>query len=129
MKGFLKGLITFFILSAVLVAVGTGYYVYQSIEKEYVYEIPEIVTDLGDGSFVQIQFSAITTDKHTYDELEKREFQITNVIIGELATQNKEGLGVGLEELEGNLKSKINETVESEGINALLTTNKVVQGI
>src|SRR5690625_1784017 len=64
----------------------------ESIEKivENSYETPEITTDLKDGSFVRIQFQILTDGKHAKKELTKRDFQLKNILIKELAKLDEE---------------------------------------
>src|SRR5690625_5270622 len=51
---------------------------------EYSYETSDITTDLKDGSFVRIQFQIITDGKKAKEEVEKRDFQIKNILIKEI---------------------------------------------
>src|SRR5690606_30470230 len=53
---------------------------------EYSYQSPEIMTDLKDGSFVRVQFQIITDSKEAQKEISKREFQLKNILIKELAS-------------------------------------------
>src|SRR5699024_4348165 len=73
------------------------------------YETPEITTDLSDGSFVRIQFQVITDGETSKEEISKRDFQLKNILIKELATMNEEDFRTGLSDLEEAVKSKINE--------------------
>src|SRR5699024_744482 len=52
---------------------------------EYSYETPDITTDLKDGSFVRIQFQITTDGKKAKEEISKRDFQIKNALIKEMA--------------------------------------------
>src|SRR5690625_7344182 len=64
----------------------------QSIDdmNDYSFETDEITTDLIDGRFVRIQFRIITDGKKSLKELEKRDFQIENILIKEISRMNEE---------------------------------------
>ena len=66
----------------------------QSIDDmvEYSFESPEVTTDLEDGAFVRVQFQIIADSSDAKKELEKRDFQLKNILIKELAKKNKEPL-------------------------------------
>src|SRR5699024_7302201 len=57
---------------------------------EQSYETEEITTDLEDGSFVRIQFKILTDSKSAQEEISKRDFQLKNLLIKELATMTEE---------------------------------------
>ncbi|MDO6449630.1 flagellar basal body-associated protein FliL [Oceanobacillus profundus] len=101
----------------------------QSIDDivNYSYESPEITTDLADGAFVRIQFQIVTDGKETLKEVEKRDFQLKNIIIKELATKTEEDFKSGLSELEQVVKSSLNELVEEGEITEVYTINKILQ--
>ena len=83
-------------------------------------EIPEITTNLLSGEYVRISFMIETDGKKAKEELEKREFQVNNIIIKQLA-------GMEAKDLEGtDGKIKLEEQME-EKINELLNKGKVVQ--
>src|SRR5699024_4456129 len=94
---------------------------------EYSYETPEITTDLADGSFVRIQFQIVTDGKEAKDEVSKRELQIKNILIKELDKMDKEKIKSGLEELENNIKEKLNEVMTETKINNVYTISKILQ--
>jgi flagellar protein FliL len=94
---------------------------------EYSYESPEITTDLEDGSFVRIQFQILTDSKEAKEEVTKREFQLKNIIIKELAVMNEENFKSGLGNLEDILRTKLNEVMKDGSITAVYTINKILQ--
>lgn len=94
---------------------------------EYAYETTEITTDLEDGSFVRIQFKIITDGKKAREEIEKREFQIKNILIKELATMTEEDFKAGLSQLEDTMKVKINEVMTNGKVTDVYTINKILQ--
>src|SRR5699024_10503296 len=76
---------------------------------ELSYETPEITTDLSDGSYVRVQFQIITDGELAKEELSKRDFQLRNMLIKELAIMDEEIFRTGLADLENVVKSKVNE--------------------
>ncbi|MBP2077665.1 flagellar basal body-associated protein FliL [Oceanobacillus polygoni] len=101
----------------------------QSIDDivNYSYESPEITTDLEDGVFVRIQFQIVTDGKSTLKEVEKRDFQLKNIIIKELATKTEEDFKSGLSDIEQVIKSRLNELMEEGQITEVYTINKILQ--
>lgn len=91
------------------------------------YETPEITTDLSDGHFVRIQFQIITDDKKARSELEKREFQIRNIIIKELAMMEGNNFQSGLTTMEQTLENKLNEVMEDGKVVEVYTISKILQ--
>ncbi len=100
-----------------------------SIDKmeEYSYETPEITTDLKDGNFVRIQFQIITDGKDAKKEIEKRDFQIKNILIKELATLEEKDFQSGLDDLEKHVKTKLNEVMTTGKITDVYTISKILQ--
>jgi flagellar FliL protein len=94
---------------------------------ELSYETPEITTDLSDGSFVRIQFQVITDGETSKEELSKRDFQLKNILIKELATMNEENFRTGLSDLEEVVKSKINELMTDGNVTDVYTISKLLQ--
>lgn len=94
---------------------------------EYSYETSEITTDLSDGAFVKIQFQIITDSKVARKEIEKREFQIKNILIKELATMNQESFKTGLSDIENRVKNKLNEVMTDGKILDVFTIDKILQ--
>lgn len=91
------------------------------------FETSEITTDLRDGHFVRIQFKIITDDKKSFNELEKREFQINNIIIKELAIMEVNDFQEGISEMEDTLQEKLNAIMEDGRIVEVYTINKILQ--
>ncbi len=100
-----------------------------SIDKieEFSYETPEITTDLEDGSFVRIQFQVITNRKEAKEEISKRDFQLKNILIKELATMQEEDFKSGLGDLEEVVKTKLNEVMTTGKITDVYTISKILQ--
>ncbi|UOR13901.1 flagellar basal body-associated protein FliL [Halobacillus amylolyticus] len=87
----------------------------------------EITTDLVDGHFVRISFRIVTDSKGALEELEKRDFQMKNILIKELATMEGEAFQGGLGELEEIIKLKLNELMNEGKITEVYTVDKVLQ--
>lgn len=94
---------------------------------KYSYQTPEITTDLKDGSFVRIQFQVETDGKKAFKEISKREFQLKNVLIKELAQLNEEKFTTKLTELEEIVKDELNELMTEGEILNVYTTSKILQ--
>ena len=101
----------------------------QSIDEivKYSYQTPEITTDLNDGSFVRIQFQIITDGKDAQEEISKRDFQLKNILIKELAKLSEEDFKSGLTDLEATVKTKLNELMTEGHINDVYTISKILQ--
>ncbi|WP_260471862.1 flagellar basal body-associated protein FliL [Bacillus sp. HMF5848] len=92
-------------------------------------DIPEITTNLLDGRFVVIQFKVQTDSKKTKEELEKRSFQVKNIIIQEVSEMTaKEFQGrAGKEDLEKLLKLRINELMSEGTVEKVYITSFILQ--
>lgn len=94
---------------------------------EYSYETPEITTNLDDGHFVRIQFQVVSDSEEGKEELEKREFQIKNILIKELTKMDLESFQDGLSDLEEELLVKINEVMTEGEVTDVYTVDKILQ--
>ena len=95
--------------------------------NEFSYITPEVTTDLKDGRFVRVQFQLVADSKDGLTEVEKREFQIQNILIKELSVMTEEDFNAGLSDLESALKTKLNEIMEEGQIAEVYTVNKIMQ--
>lgn len=95
--------------------------------NDFSYATPEVTTDLSDGKFVRIQFNLITDGKDGLKEVEKRDFQIKNIIIKELAVMDEEDFKAGLTGLENNIKDSLNEVMTDGLITDVYTVSKILQ--
>ncbi len=95
----------------------------QSIDTE------EITTNLNDGHYLVIQLKIQTDNKKTKEELEKRTFQINNILIQELSSMKSEQFTSkeGLIEVEDLLKMRLNEIVQEGTVEKVYITNRLVQ--
>lgn len=87
----------------------------------------EITTDLQNGDYVRISFRIVTDSKDSVEELEKRDFQLQNVILKELSTMESETFQSGLEDLEKKLQLKLNQFMTEGEVTEVYTVNKVLQ--
>lgn len=94
---------------------------------EQSYQTSEITTDLQDGSFVRIQFQIVTDSKKAKEEIEKREFQLKNILIKEMAKMDQKAFKSGLSDLEKTMQSKLNEVMTEGKITAVYTISKILQ--
>jgi flagellar protein FliL len=94
---------------------------------EYSYQTPEVTTDLSDGSFVRIQFQIVTDSKDAKQEIAKREFQVKNILIKELATMDEEAFKSGLSNVEDILKVELNKVMSEGSIIDVYTISKILQ--
>ncbi|MEN1966867.1 flagellar basal body-associated protein FliL [Lentibacillus sp. N15] len=101
----------------------------QSLDNmvEYSYQTDDITTDLEDGSFVRIQFQLVTDSKKAKAEVEKREFQIKNILIKELATMKEADFKSGLTDLEDTIKQKLNGVMAEGKVTDVYTISKILQ--
>ncbi|MFD1414589.1 flagellar basal body-associated FliL family protein [Oceanobacillus jeddahense] len=101
----------------------------QSIDDmvSHSYETPEVTTDIMDNRYVQVQFQVIADDNDAIDELEKRDFQITNLLIKELAVMEVGDFQTGLDDLEETLKVNLNEIMTEGTVTEVYTIKKILQ--
>lgn len=99
------------------------------IEKidDFSYETKEITTDLKDGHFVRVQFQIITDSKQAKKEISKRDFQLKNILIKELAVMGEEDFKSGLSEIEEKLTDQLNEVMTNGKVIDVYTINKILQ--
>ncbi|WP_226534696.1 flagellar basal body-associated protein FliL [Fictibacillus halophilus] len=92
-------------------------------------ETDEITTNLADKSYVKIKFKIQADNKDAKKELEKRLFQVNNLIIYEISNKKTEELSgqKGLISLEDTLKSEINKVMQDGKVVRVYTTQKIIQ--
>lgn len=95
--------------------------------NENAYETAELTTDLKDGRFVRIQFYIITDSKKAKKEIEKRDFQIENILIKEISLMTEEDFTSELDEVETKLKDEMNEVMIDGEIVDVYTIQKILQ--
>ncbi|MFF2287124.1 flagellar basal body-associated protein FliL [Peribacillus butanolivorans] len=92
-------------------------------------EIPEITTNLSDNDYIKISFMVQTENKKAKVELEKRSFQVKNIIIAELSEMKATELTgkKGKEKLQDTLKTRINELMEEGKVEKVYITSSILQ--
>lgn len=92
-------------------------------------EIPEITTKLLSDDYIRISFNIQTDGKKGKVELEKREFQISNIIIKELSNMTSEEFKgeEGIVNLENRLKDRINELMQDGSVVKVYATSFLPQ--
>ncbi|WP_099352426.1 flagellar basal body-associated protein FliL [Fredinandcohnia onubensis] len=92
-------------------------------------EIPEITTKLLSDDYIRISFNIQTDGKKGKEELEKREFQVSNIIIKELSNMTSEEFKgeEGIVNLENRLKDRINELMQNGTVVKVYATSFLPQ--
>lgn len=92
-------------------------------------DIPEITTNLADGSFVRITLKIQASDKKAGEELLKRDFQVKNIVIQELSEMEAEALEgkQGKVTFQNTIKSQINELMQHGEVTQVYFTSYVLQ--
>lgn len=92
-------------------------------------DIPEITTNLANDGFVRISFKIQTDSKKAKQELEKRMFQVNNIIILELSDKTAETIKgkEGHKQFEEELKGKVNEIMQEGKIEKVYITQFILQ--
>lgn len=92
-------------------------------------DIPEITTNLADGSFVRISLKIQASDKKAGEELLKRDFQVKNIVIQELSEMEEEALEgkQGKMAFQNAIKSQVNELMHDGEITQVYITSYVLQ--
>lgn len=100
----------------------------EELEKITV-ETEEITTNLADRSFIKIKFKIQADGEDGKAELEKRLFQVNNIIIYELSGMKTGDLQgqKGIRHLEDLLKGRINKLMQEGIIKKVYTTEKIIQ--
>ncbi|GGF10982.1 flagellar protein FliL [Halobacillus andaensis] len=87
----------------------------------------DITTDIQGGDFVRISFRVVTDGEDALRELEKRDFQMQNILIKELATMEEEDFTSNLDSLEEEVRLKLNELMNEGQVTEVYTVDKVLQ--
>lgn len=92
-------------------------------------EIPEITTKLKTKGYIRISFNIQTDSKKAKEELEKRGFQVQNILIKELSEMTLEQFDgeEGISSLENKLKDRINELMQEGTIVSVYATSFLPQ--
>ncbi len=92
-------------------------------------DINQITTNLASDDFIRISFKVETDSKKAKEELEKRDFQVKNIIIQELSEKKAEDLQgkEGKISLQEDLKSKINSLMQNGKVESVYITESLLQ--
>lgn len=92
-------------------------------------DIPEITTNLADGSFVRITLKIQASDKKAGEELSKRDFQVKNIVIQELSEMEEKALEgkQGKITFQDAIKSQVNELMQEGEVTQVYITSYVLQ--
>ncbi|CEE01400.1 hypothetical protein BT1A1_1571 [Caldibacillus thermoamylovorans] len=140
MKKTVRLLLIFMSVVIIALAVGLYYFFMKGTEAaggkptadeivENSVEIPEITTNLLNGDYIRISFTIQTDGKKAKEELEKRNFQVENVIIKKLSgleAKDLEGTE-GKVKLENDLKESLSESMEEGKIIQVYITSTIIQ--
>lgn len=91
-------------------------------------DIPEITTNLADKRFVRLQLKIQTNSEDAAVELNKRLFQVNNIIIQELSETKQSDLEgkQGKIAFQNALKSQINELMQDGEIEHVYITSYII---
>ncbi|MFI8686265.1 flagellar basal body-associated protein FliL [Rossellomorea sp. NPDC077527] len=92
-------------------------------------DIPETTTNLMSNDFIRISFKIQTDSKRAKKELEKRDFQVNNIIIEELSELKAEELQgkQGKELVETKVKDKVNSLMQEGAVEKVYITSMMIQ--
>lgn len=92
-------------------------------------DVAEITTNLAGNDFIRISFKIQTDGKKSKEELEKRDFQVKNIIIHTLSEKTAEDVSgkIGQTALETELKDKINELMQTGNVVQVYITGSLLQ--
>lgn len=92
-------------------------------------DIPEITTNLANNQFIRLSLKIQTENTKSAEELEKREFQVNNIVIQELSDiTSKELEGkVGKQAFEESIKSILNPIMQSGEIEHVYIVSYIIQ--
>ncbi|MEA3320114.1 MAG: flagellar basal body-associated protein FliL [Bacillota bacterium] len=96
---------------------------------KYSVDFEEITTNLQSGGYVRLKMKVQTDSKKATEELLKRDFQVQNIVIHEIANKTASDFegGKGLTILEEEIQLKINEVMQDGEIVKVYTTSFLLQ--
>lgn len=96
---------------------------------EYSFDLPEITTNLASDNIVRLSFKLETDSKKAKEELEKREFQVRDIMISELSNISAEQLDGkdGMNAFKETVKQRANELMQNGKIQKVYTTSYIIQ--
>ena len=96
---------------------------------KYSVEIPEITTNLSDNTLIRVTYMMETNNKKAKEELEKRVFQVNDIVIKELSEMKADQLNDknGKLEFENKLMTQVNELMQEGKVIQVYTTSSILQ--
>ncbi|MBM7586840.1 flagellar FliL protein [Bacillus pakistanensis] len=92
-------------------------------------DIPEITTNLRNNDFIKISFKMQTESKDAKEELQKRDFQVQNIIINELSELTPEKLEGkdGKLQFQEQIEEKVNSLMQEGKVEKVYITSYIIQ--
>ncbi|MFE8695176.1 flagellar basal body-associated protein FliL [Cytobacillus sp. FJAT-53684] len=92
-------------------------------------DVPQITTNLASNDFIRISFKIQTDNKKAKEELEKRDFQVKDIIIQELSEMTAEEIQgkEGQTKIKEALKEKINGLMQKGKVEEVFITESLLQ--
>jgi flagellar protein FliL len=129
------------IVAAILLLGGVWFFLHKSTTEEKTKELSadeiiamsvkteSITTNLSSGGYVQLSFQLQTNSEKAKEELEKRDFQVKNVILKHFSSLTEDEINSPEEtvQFEEQIKNEINKLMQSGHIVKVYTTNKMIQ--
>jgi flagellar protein FliL len=129
------------IVAAILLLGGVWFFLHQSTTEEKTKELSadeiiamsvkteNITTNLSSGGYVQLSFQLQTDSEKAKRELEKRDFQVKNVILKIFSSLTEDEINSPEEtvQFEEQIKNEMNKLMQSGHIVKVYTTNKMIQ--
>jgi flagellar protein FliL len=129
------------IVAAILLLGGVWFFLHKSTSEEKTKELSadeiiamsveteSITTNLSTGGYVQLSFQLQTDSEEAKEELEKRDFQVKNVILKLFSSLTEDEINSPEEtvQFEEQIKNELNKFMQSGHIVKVYTTNKMIQ--
>ncbi|UTR10859.1 flagellar basal body-associated protein FliL [Evansella sp. LMS18] len=92
-------------------------------------ETDEIITNLLSSNIIRTQFVIQLDNRNAKAELEKRDFQVENIIIRELSDMKESDFqgSEGISALEKQIKDKVNEILQEGTVEEVYLKQRVIQ--
>jgi len=92
-------------------------------------DVKDITTNLATNNYVKMSFKIQTDSKAAKEELTKRDFQVRNIIIEQLADTKASDLQgkAGIVKLEDSLRKKINQIMQDGQVVKVYITDSLLQ--
>lgn len=92
-------------------------------------DFEEVTTNLKSGGYIRLKMKVQTDSKKATSELLKRDFQVQNIVIHEIANKSASDFDGenGLTQLEEDIQKKINEVMQDGEILKVYTTSFLLQ--